>query len=160
MKKVLVAVSLVVSTLTGWTQSPPPVDLDWAVGTILDNGTRLLYEVLPQTADVKVVNSTEVSTSIIRMVNVDTGFVSLRRLLVVGCDETTGTTTLVELNGDDIKGVPIFNWSKDGERVFDSMATMTCIAVIMSQVQPVKPAESIKTPAPTKHQRIPQGTMA
>jgi hypothetical protein len=158
MKKVLVTISLVVSALTCWAQSAPPVDLDWAVGTVLDNGTRLLYEVLPQTADVKVVNGTEVSTSIIRLVNVDTGFVSLRRILVLGCDETAGSTTLVELNGDDIKGVPIFNWSKDGEKVFDSMATMTCIAVIMSQAQPAKPAEPIKTPAPTKHQRIPQGT--
>jgi hypothetical protein len=156
MKKVLVTISLVVGAFASYALDGPSIDTDWAVATKLDNGTRQIYEVFPISAEVKIVNKTEVSTSVVRVVNVDNETQMLKRLLVIGCDEGTGKTTLVELDGSEIAGVPIFQWSKDGERVFDGLATLTCVAIIMSNAQPAEPA---KTPAPTKHKAIPPGTI-
>lgn len=164
MKKVVALAVFVASAFACQAGGVLPVDKDWTLGTKLDNGSYQLYEVLPDTADVKVVDHTEVSTALVRLINVEDGAVALRRVLVLGCDDGGGTTTLVNLDGSEIPNLPIFTWNKDGERVFDGVASLTCIAVILSQKQPSPPAikppgEPTKIPTPTKHQRLPPGTL-
>jgi len=101
---------------------------DWRVGAITSGGDRLIYQVHPDTVEIVIRPELVLYTVLVTMVNIDKDITDNKRLFVTGCEKGAGKVIAAEIDGTIIDGIPTFDWSKDGERVFDIMSVMTCAA--------------------------------
>ena len=140
MKKLVAALSLVALA----TSASALTDEDWIVKSLGDD--PITYTVLPQT-----VTRVETSDGIETRVVVEFSSASdpnvLRgRLRVSGCRAGTGKVVIARMDSSLIKNATIFDWDRNGERVYDMLAVRGCVAGFekdkqQSQPQPVKPTK-------------------
>lgn len=103
-------------------------DEDWTVGTVLKDGTKVLYEVIPTTADIFIQPELVLYTTVVEVTTITTNEMTRKRLFATGCESGTGKVTFSNMDGTKTPGAVIFEWDKDGDKVFDALAVRVCIA--------------------------------
>lgn len=138
MKKLTLALSLVAlaASASAFTSE------DWVVRTTAMEDP-ITYTVLPKTAElVNTTDGPEVRVVVEVFTDSKRDNIFRRKLRVSGCDVGTGKTVLAEMNGTISEGSSkIFDWDKNGERVYDMLALRGCVAMFEKVKQGSKPAK-------------------
>lgn len=116
---------------------------DWTVGTVLKDGTSLLYEVIPATADMIIQSQLVLYTVVVEIAQVETGESGRKRLFTTGCESGTGKVMLANMDGSKTPGATPFEWDKDGDKVFDALAVRACVAYSIKNKKPKTKGPSI-----------------
>ncbi len=120
------------------------------VGTILSDGARIVYEVLPSSATMVIHSEVVMYTAVVEITDIDRERSVRKRLVATGCENNTGKTVFVNMDGSNIEAAVVFEWDKNGDKVFDVLATRVC-AAYAAKSKNVLPGTD--TRAPTKPKR-------
>jgi hypothetical protein len=123
MKKLILA-SLIVTSLA----ANAFTDEDWMVTSITEDPT--VYTILPATVTFATtddgVNETRVVIELYEKSNPTK--ITRGRLRTSGCRAGTGKVTIARMDSTLIKSAPIYDWDRNGERVYDMLAVRGCVA--------------------------------
>jgi hypothetical protein len=144
MKKLILA-SLIAASMS----ANAFTDEDWIVTSITDN--PIVYTVLPNTVSFATTNDGVNETRVVvELYDKSTPMdITRGRLRVSGCKAGTGKVTIARMDSTLIKGAAIFDWDRNGERVYDMLALRGCVAGFErekeNQQKPVQPTKSSKS---------------
>jgi len=128
MKTFLTALALSLAT----TLSIADPAADWSVETInKDTADTYVYTILPETVSVFEPadgDPREVHVAVEIYIKSNARDIARRRLRVNGCQYGAGKVALAKMDGSIPKEVEIWEWDKNGQRVYDILAVGACAA--------------------------------
>jgi len=129
MKKLITLVSFCVFATT----TVALKESDWSVITKMDDGSPVVYTVLPNTVQTVTVEGGPEQRVTVEIRTAASPDPISRMLRVLGCENEQGLAVLADAEGNLPDGVGVFTWSKDGSRVADMLAVRGCAAAIIKR---------------------------